>query len=246
LTAAGGPPTFVPLAPFVCFRLVAAISSPPAFSPIFAVMSSLKLALVEDDPEVRAILSRYLDAQPGWRCVLVCGSAEELLAELPLALPPDLILLDISLPGLSGLEALPRIRQQLPQVAIIIQTIFDDPDRIYLALQRGANGYVLKNLPLTQLCQAIEAVISGGAALSPSVSRHVVDYFKPAPSAPDQLSEREKQVFHSLLDGLSNKQIAQRLELSTETVNGYVKLVYKKLRVSGRWELMSRAAKGLL
>ena len=210
-------------------------------------MASLKLALVEDDPEVRAILHHYLDQQPGWRCVLVCNSVEQLLAELPLALAPDLLLLDVSLPGLNGIEALPLIRQQLPQAGIIIQTIFDDPDRIYHALQLGANGYVLKNMPLAQLRQAIETVMAGGAALSPAVTRHVVDYFKPGPTAvPGQLSGREEQVFRALLDGLSNKDIAQRLELGLETVNSYVKTVYKKLRVSGRGELMSRAAKGQL
>jgi DNA-binding NarL/FixJ family response regulator len=210
-------------------------------------MTSLKLALVEDDPEVRGLLRHYLDQQPGWRCVLVCGSVEQLLAELPLALAPDLLLVDVNLPGLNGIEALPLLRQRLPRAGILIQTIFDDPDRIYHALQLGANGYVLKNTPLAQLRQAIEAVAAGGAALSPAVTRHVVEYFKPSPAAvPGQLSGREGQVFQALLDGLSNKDIAQRLDLGLETVNGYVKTVYKKLRVSGRWELMSRAAKGLL
>ena len=210
-------------------------------------MPPLKLALVEDDPEIRFLLSTYLSAQPGLTCVLVCGSAEQFLAELPDALTPDLILLDLGLPGMSGLDALPLIRQQLPHVSVIVQTVFEDPDRIYLALCRGANGYVLKNTPLPQLLQAIQEVAAGGAVLSPAVARRVLAHFKPTDSAHDaNLSPREQQVLEGLIDGLADKEIAQRLDLGTETVRTYVKAIYRKLHVTGRIELLSRAARGQL
>ena len=210
-------------------------------------MNTLHLALIEDDPEVRWLLSEYLRRQPGLSLVLVCGSAEQFLAELPDALPPDLILLDLGLPGMSGLEALPLLKQRLPRADIIVQTVFEDPDRIYLALSRGASGYVLKNTPLAQLTQAIRDVAAGGSTLSPSVARRVLAHFKPAPSVhPAGLSPREQQVFEALVDGLADKEIAQRLHLGLETVHSYVKSVYHKLHVSGRLELLSRAARGQL
>ena len=111
-------------------------------------MNSLNLALVEDDPEVRLLLSGYLGQQPGLNLVLVCASAEQFLAELPDALPPAVVLLDLGLPGLSGLEALPLIKQRLPHADVIVQTVFEDPDRIFLAPSQGASGYLLKSTPL--------------------------------------------------------------------------------------------------
>ncbi|MDJ0366499.1 response regulator transcription factor [Hymenobacter sp. H14-R3] len=210
-------------------------------------MNSLNLALVEDDPEVRGLLGGYLGRQPGLNLVLACASAEQFLAELPDALPPDVVLLDLGLPGMSGLEALPLIKQRLPQADVIVQTVFEDPDRIYLALSRGASGYLLKSTPLAQLPQAIREVASGGSTLSPSVARRVLAHFKPGPvQHPTLLSPREQQVFEALVDGLADKEIAQRLDLGLETVHTYVKNVYHKLHVSGRIELLSRAARGQL
>ncbi|GAA4000626.1 response regulator transcription factor [Hymenobacter fastidiosus] len=210
-------------------------------------MNSLNLALVEDDPEVRGLLSNYLSRQPDLNLVLVCASAEQFLAELPDALPPDVVLLDLGLPGMSGLEALPLIKQRLPRTDVIVQTVFEDPDRIYLALSRGASGYLLKSTPLAQMPQAIREVANGGSTLSPSVARRVLAHFKPAPSQhPAGLSPREQQVFEALVDGLADKEIARRLDLGLETVHTYVKNVYHKLHVSGRIELLSRAARGQL
>ena len=210
-------------------------------------MNSLALAIVEDDPEVRLLLSGYLGQQPGLNVVLVCESAEQFLAELPDALPPAVVLLDLGLPGLSGLEALPLIKQRLPQADIIVQTVFEDPDRIYLALSRGASSYLLKSTPLTQLQQAIREVANGGSVFSPSVARRVLAHFKPGTAQhPAGLSPREQQVFEALVDGLADKEIAQRLDLGLETVHTYVKNVYHKLHVSGRIELLSRAARGQL
>ena len=210
-------------------------------------MNSLNLALVEDDPEVRWLLSDYLRRQPGLNVVLVSESAEDFLAELPDALPPDIVLLDLGLPGLSGLDALPLIKQRLPQANVIVQTMFEDADRIYLALSRGASGYLLKGTPLAQLPQAIREVADGGASLSPLVARRVLAHFKPSPQPhAATLSPREQQVFEALLDGLTDKEVAQRLGLGLETVRSHVKNVYHKLHVSGRIELLSRAARGQL
>ncbi|TYZ10976.1 response regulator transcription factor [Hymenobacter lutimineralis] len=210
-------------------------------------MLPLALAIIEDDPEVRFLLSHYLDQQPGMRCVLVCESSEDFLAELSNSLPPDVVLLDLGLPGLSGLDTLPLIKERLPQAEVIVQTMFDDLDRIYLALSRGASGYLLKNLPLAEVQQAIRDVAAGGGTFSPAVARRVLNHFKPvAATHPNSLSAREQQVLEAIVDGLADKEIAQRLELRPETVRSYVKTVYRKLHVSGRIELLSRAARGLL
>ena len=210
-------------------------------------MNSLNLAIVEDDPKIRLLLRDYLGRQPGLNVVLVSESAEQFLAELADALPPAVVLLDLGLPGLSGLEALPLIKQRLPQADVIVQTVFEDPDRIYLALSRGASGYLLKSTPLAQLPQAIREVASGGSVLSPSVARRVLAHFKPGANTHSAgLSPREQQVFEALVDGLADKEIAQRLGLGFETVHTYVKNVYHKLHVSGRIELLSRVARGQL
>ena len=156
-------------------------------------MNSLNLAIVEDDPEIRGLLRDYLGQQPGLNVVRVCGSAEQFLAELADALPPAVVLLDLGLPGLSGLEALPLIKQRLPHADVIVQTVFEDPDRIFLALSRGASGYLLKSTPLAQLPQAIRDVAGGGSTFSPSVARRVLAHFKPgAAQHPAGLSAREQ------------------------------------------------------
>ncbi len=211
-------------------------------------MNRIRLALIEDDPEVRTLLHGYLCHQPEFECVLLAESVEDFLHELPdLRQPPEVVLLDVNLPGLSGIEALPLLRQKLPATDFVMQTVFDDADRIYQALCAGASGYVLKSMPLPELKAAVLEVHRGGAPMSRAVARKVLAHFKPAPSAqPDLLSAREREVVQAVVDGLSDKQIAARLDLSPETVRTYVKRIYKKLRVTGRSELMSRAAKGQL
>ena len=211
-------------------------------------MTSIRLAIVEDDPDIRALTHHYLRQQSDIACVIVADSVEDLLAQLADALPPQVILLDIGLPGLNGIEALPLITARLPGVEILMHTVFEDPDHIYNALCRGASGYVLKTTPLPQLKEAIVDVMQGGAPMSRAVARKVLAHFKPTPSSqPTLLTEREKTVLEALVTGRSDKQIAALYDLSPASVRTYVKRIYKKLQVTeGRSELLRRAGRGEL
>ncbi len=210
-------------------------------------MTPIRLAIIEDDPEVRQMLHQYFGRQLEFACVIVADSAEAFLAELDDALAPQVLLLDLGLPGMSGLEMLPLVRRRLPDVEIVIQTAFDDADRIYQALCGGASGYVLKNTNLEQIKAALLEVMRGGAFFSRSVARRVLHHFKPTPAArPTLLSEREQQVLEAIVDGLPDKQIAARLDVSPTTVSTHLRSIYKKLHVNSRSELISRAAKGQL
>ena len=211
-------------------------------------MTSIRLAIVEDDPDIRSLTHHYLRQQSDIACVIVADSIEDFLAQLPDALPPQVILLDIGLPGLNGVEALPLITARLPGVEILMHTVFEDPDHIYNALCRGASGYVLKTTPLPQLKEAIVDVMQGGAPMSRAVARKVLAHFKPTPSSqPTLLTEREKTVLEALVTGRSDKQIAALYDLSPTSVRTYVKRIYKKLQVTqGRSELLRRAGRGEL
>ena len=201
-----------------------------------------RLAIVEDDPAVRELLHSYLCRQPEFDCVLVAESAEALLAWLPDAVqPPQLILLDIHLPGLSGIAALTPLRRLAPEAEIVMQTVFEDTDNIYAALRGGASGYLLKSTPLPALKAALLDVALGGAPMSRAVARKVLGHFQPRPfSAPAGLTERERQVVESLVEGLSEKRVAAQLGLTVQTVHTHIKSIYRKLQVGSRGELLGR------
>ena len=211
-------------------------------------MTAIRLAIVEDDPDIRALVHHFMGRQPDLHCVLVADSVEDFLRQLPDALPPQVILLDIGLPGLNGVEALPLIAARLEGVEILMHTVFEDPDHIYNALCRGASGYVLKNTPLPQIKDAIVDVMHGGAPMSRAVARRVLAHFKPTPtSQPTLLSERERTILDALVTGRSDKQMAVLFDLTPETIRTYVKRIYTKLQVTeGRTELIRRAGRGEL
>jgi DNA-binding NarL/FixJ family response regulator len=190
-------------------------------------MAPIRLALLEGDPEVRELLHSYLCDQPEFECVVVAPSVEHLLAELP-ALPhlPQVLLLDSNPPGV---EALPLLRQQLPQTAIMLQTVFDDAERIYQALCLGASGYLLKNTPLSELKAAVRSVALGGAPMSRAVARKVLAHFSAQPS---ELSAHERAVVEAMVEGLSEPQVVARLGSSPEVVRATSRLIYNKLAAS--------------
>lgn len=201
-----------------------------------------RLVLVEDDPTVRELLHAYLQRQPEFDCVLVTDSAEALLAWLPDAVaPPDLLLLDLHLPGRSGLEVLPELRRRLPQAEVVIQTVFEDADHIFEALRRGASGYLLKSTSLPALKAGLLEVAQGGAPMSRRVARQVLGYFQPSPrTQPALLTAREHEVVQALVQGLGEKHVAAQLGLSPHTVHVYIKRIYRKLQVSSRAALLRR------
>jgi DNA-binding NarL/FixJ family response regulator len=205
--------------------------------PTFAPM--LPIAIIEDQPELRTALADYLCQQPEFRCVLVVGSVEEFLAGAGSAHPtPQLILSDIGLPGRSGIEGLPLIRQRLPSV-------FNDAERVVEALRAGAVGYLEKDTLPAQVKEALLQVAAGGSPMSPGVARHVVRFFQPAPTEQprEALTPREQEVVRAIEDGLSYKLVAKRLFISVDTVRAHIRSVYRKLEVNSKADILRRAGR---
>ena len=202
--------------------------------------SEVGVALVEDDAGLRRSLERLLNVSPGFRCTCSCGSGEEALKLIPRT-PPDLVLMDIHLPNRSGIECTALLRQQLPQLQIIMLTVYDDADTLFKALRAGACGYLLKRARPEEILEAIKEAGRGGAPMSSEIARQVVAAFQePAPAgAPDEgLSRREQEILDHLLRGFANKDIATRLSISVFTVKNHLRHIYEKLHVRSRTEML--------
>lgn len=198
------------------------------------------VALVEDNPTVRQTLARWVDEAPGYHCICACGTAEEALEKLP-KLEPQVVLMDIQLPNLSGIACTVRLRERLPKVQVIMVTVYRDYDKIFAALKAGACGYLLKRSSKEELIQAIAEVRSGGAPMSSEIARRVVESFcQPLPGTGDHetraLSRREEEILDLLCHGLSNKEIGDRLCVGVETVRTHLKRTYELLHVRSRTE----------
>jgi DNA-binding NarL/FixJ family response regulator len=196
------------------------------------------VAIVEDNSTVRQTLVRWVDDAPGYRCVCACGTAEEALLKLP-KLAPEVVLMDIQLPNLSGIACTVRLRELLPKVQIIMVTVYRDYDKIFKALKAGACGYLLKRSSQKDLIQAIEEVRAGGAPMSSEIARRLVESFQQPVRDADESnnpSRREEEVLDLLCQGFSNKEIAGRLCLSIETVRSHLKRIYERLHVRSRTE----------
>ena len=201
-----------------------------------------RVAIVEDDSGLREQLERILKTSPGVCCVGTFGSAEKALEGM-VAVHPDVVLMDINLPGMSGLECVARLRKDLPSAHVIMLTVYEDSDRIFQALQAGADGYLVKSSPTEVLLRAIEDVHQGGAPMSSHIARKVVRQFRQAEPSRDEaanLAPREREVLNLLASGFVYKEIADQLGIGTETVKTYVKNICKKLHVRNRLEAVAR------
>lgn len=206
-----------------------------------SVKSITRVVLVEDQKELSKQWVGIIDTFQDIECIGTCASGEEAVERIP-KLDPDVILMDIRLPRMSGIECTSRLKELLTSTPIVILTVLDDDELIFRALEAGADGYLLKRSKPTDLRAALLDVLNGGAPMSSAIARRVVSSFKrPAPKFLDaQLSTREAEVLKFLSRGFSNKEIADQVELSVETVRTYLKSIYKKLHVRSRTEAVLR------
>ena len=206
----------------------------------------IRTAIVEDDAEIRSNVSDYLKNQDRFDLQFSAGSMEKALDELKKKKIPDVLLLDIGLPGMSGLNGIKLIKELYPDCDIIMFTVHDDPNRIFEALCNGASGYLLKNTPFSEISRAIMDLYAGGAPMSPQIARKVIQHFNPGakPAHVSPLSDKEREVVVGLVDGLSYKMIADRLDITIETVRSHIKNIYRKLHVHSKAEVITKSLKG--
>lgn len=204
------------------------------------------VSIVEDDPVIRAAWVKVVGRAPGFCCVSDFGSAESALADLPKN-PPDFVLMDINLPGKSGIECTRELKRRLPQLEIVMLTMFDDRDHLFEALRAGASGYLLKRTTPAALVEALQQLKAGGSPMSPQIARQVVQFFRhhePADAAAadgvEKLSARENEILRCLAEGRHYKEIAAQLDLSMDTVRTYVRRIYGKLHVHSRTDAVVR------
>jgi len=206
-----------------------------------------RIAIVEDNKTIRESLAEFVQADPEFSCVCVCGSGAEALKTIPKH-QPDIVLMDIQLPDISGIECTAQLKQLLPSVQIIMVTVYEDTERIFRALRAGASGYLLKRDTPEELIAAIREVQQGGAPMSREIARKVIASFKEpltAAAEVEDLTPREREILELLADGFPNKEIADRVGVSDGTVRWHLRHVYDKLHVRSRTEaaLKFRSAK---
>jgi len=196
----------------------------------------ISVAIVEDDKGTRRNLELLIGEAPGFRCLCACGSGEEALRMIPQA-KPEVVLMDIQLPNLSGIECASKLKLLLPTAQIIMITIYSDTEKVFKALRAGAAGYLLKRTAPEEILDAIKEVQRGGAPMTSEIARKVVEAFKEPPAsdtAEEVLTRREHEILELLCKGFANKEIAETLSISYETVRWHNRQIYDKLHVRSR------------
>jgi DNA-binding NarL/FixJ family response regulator len=204
---------------------------------------NIPVAIVEDNAALRTSLAQLIDSAPNLVCVGAFADAEDLLDRLQTC-KPDVVLMDIGLPGMSGVEALPRLKEARPTAEVLMLTVYDDDKRIFEAVCAGASGYLLKKTPPEQILQAILDIRRGGAPMTPKIARRVIEMFRgasPTSQFSRQLSQREEEVLNALVEGLSYKMIADQLYISIDTVRSHIKHIYEKLHVNSKAQAIALA-----
>jgi DNA-binding NarL/FixJ family response regulator len=211
----------------------------------------ITVGIVEDDRDIRTGIQKYLSHQQEFLCELAAESVEEFLAKAKHVEFPDVILSDIGLPGMSGIDGMRLIKDDHPDTDIIMLTVYNDWQKIFDSLRAGASGYLVKNTPLAEIKKAIETVRNGGSVMSPEIARKVMEHFSSPIGAQAErnraasvLTPKEKEIVIGLVDGLSYKLLADRLGISIDTIRFHIKNIYKKLHVNSKAEVISKSLRG--
>ena len=203
---------------------------------------SIAVSIIEDDAPARQILAGWIRRAEGFRCASDHGSAESALEQLPRE-KPAVVLMDINLPGMSGIECVRRLKPLLPETQFVMLTVYEDADHIFNALAAGASGYLLKQTPRHELLTALKDVHAGGSPMTSNIARKVVKSFhqsRPLTQQPEDLSPREREVLELLANGYLYKEIAEALGISVPTVNTYIRRIYEKLHVRSRAQAVAK------
>lgn len=210
-------------------------------------MSTKKnIAIVEDNVKIRDLIQRFLNMQANMTCDIVESSVESFMKLLKSGVKPDIVLMDINLEGMTGIEGMKLIKQKHPEIEIIMLTIYHDSHKIFESLKAGASGYLLKHTSLPEIKEAIEMVLKGGSPMSPQIARKVISHFQVVPKEKPEtgLTPREHEIINGLVDGLSYKMIADRMNISIDTVRAHIRNIYKKLQVNSKAEVIAKSLKG--
>ncbi|MDX2286622.1 MAG: response regulator transcription factor [Bacteroidia bacterium] len=215
-------------------------------------MEHIRVMAFDDHPAIRQMLQVLIGSQEDMLCVGVHPDCRDLVRHIE-AGAPQVVVMDISMPGMDGIEAVRQIRSRFPAVRVLMQTVFEDQDRIFEAIYAGASGYILKKSSTGEIVEAIRNVFRGGSPMTPSVAAKVLDKFRgqaPATALPPedyQLSARERETLSYLVEGLSYKMIADKMHISFHTVDAHIRKIYEKLHVRSMAEAVSKAIrKGLV
>ncbi|MDP3582853.1 MAG: response regulator transcription factor [Ignavibacteria bacterium] len=211
----------------------------------------IKVVITEDNNTIREGLAALINGTPGYSCVGAFSECESFLAKIP-TLPADVVLMDIGLPGMSGIDGIVKAKKMRPELNILMLTVYEDSQTVFKALCAGACGYLVKKTPPARLLEAIKDANDGGAPMSSLIARQVIDVFKQTQGKQSdekdaELSAREKEVLTSLSDGNNYQEIADRLFISVDTVRHHIKNIYRKLHVHSQSEAVAKAIrKGII
>jgi DNA-binding NarL/FixJ family response regulator len=203
---------------------------------------AITVTIVEDNEQLRNTLARVLNRAEGFQCLQQFANAEDALKTLPQE-KPNVVLMDINLPGMNGVECVRQLKPLCPETQFIMLTVYEDTENIFNALAAGATGYMLKRTPRAELLEAMRDVLKGGSPMTTHIARKVVQSFQRPVAAPhptEELSPREKEVLDCLAQGFLYKEIAEKLGISYETVHTYIRRIYEKLQVRTRTEAVAK------
>jgi DNA-binding NarL/FixJ family response regulator len=204
---------------------------------------SISLVIVEDLDEVRQGLSQFLSLNPEFKVLDTFKTAEEALVDLP-SINPDIVIMDINLPGINGIECIRLVKKKVPRTQFMMFTVYENDEKVFEALKAGASGYLLKNTGLLQITESLKELYKGGSPMSSNIARKLVTIFREqqADAEPvEALSKRENEILQLLAKGLLYKEIADQLTISTGTVRQHIHKIYEKLHVQNRTEAINKA-----